>query len=90
MANPNLMRHGALYHSKPVDPDIRQAGTEQTAPTAAFQIGTGTVYLVTQTMGIESVGPVTEPSKYPPAKPGALDCWPLKAAGQVADATCKV
>jgi hypothetical protein len=29
-------------------------------------------------------------SKYPPAKPGALDCWPLKAAGQVADATCKV
>jgi hypothetical protein len=27
-------------------------------------------------------------SKYPPAKPGALECWPLKAAGQVADATC--
>jgi hypothetical protein len=29
-------------------------------------------------------------SKYPPAKPGALDCWPLKAADQVADATCEV
>jgi hypothetical protein len=27
-------------------------------------------------------------SKYPPAKPGALNYWPLKAAGQVADATC--
>jgi hypothetical protein len=27
-------------------------------------------------------------SKYPPAKPGALECWPLKAAGQVADAAC--
>ena len=26
-------------------------------------------------------------SKYPPAKPGALECWPLKAASQVADAT---
>jgi hypothetical protein len=26
--------------------------------------------------------------KYPPAKPGALNYWPLKAAGQVADATC--
>jgi hypothetical protein len=23
-------------------------------------------------------------SKYPPAKPGALKCWPRKAAGQVA------
>jgi hypothetical protein len=32
----------------------------------------------------------TTSSKYPPAEPGALDCWPLKAAGQVADATCKV
>ena len=30
------------------------------------------------------------PSKYPPAKPGALECWPLKAAGQVADAACEV
>jgi hypothetical protein len=29
-------------------------------------------------------------SKYPPAKPGALECWPLKAAGQVADATCEM
>jgi hypothetical protein len=26
-------------------------------------------------------------SKYPPAKPGALERWPLKAAGGVADAT---
>jgi hypothetical protein len=26
------------------------------------------------------------PSKYPPAKPGALGFWPLKAAGGVADA----
>jgi hypothetical protein len=26
------------------------------------------------------------PSKYPPAKPGALEHWPLKAAGGVADA----
>jgi hypothetical protein len=25
-------------------------------------------------------------SKYPPAKPGALECWPLKAANGVADA----
>jgi hypothetical protein len=25
-------------------------------------------------------------SKYPPAKPGALECWPLKAADGVADA----
>jgi hypothetical protein len=25
-------------------------------------------------------------SKYPPAKPGALECWPLKAAGGVANA----
>ena len=24
--------------------------------------------------------------KYPPAKPGALEFWPLKAAGKVADA----
>jgi hypothetical protein len=24
--------------------------------------------------------------KYPPAKPGALECWPLKAANGVADA----
>jgi hypothetical protein len=30
---------------------------------------------------------LTSVSKYPPAKPGALECWPLKAAGQVADAT---
>ena len=30
------------------------------------------------------------PSNYPPAKPGALECWPLKAAGQVADAACEV
>ena len=29
-------------------------------------------------------------SKYPPAKPGALEYWPLKAASQVADATCEV
>src|SRR3954471_10496968 len=26
------------------------------------------------------------PGKYPPAKPGALECWPLKAANGVADA----
>jgi hypothetical protein len=29
-------------------------------------------------------------SNYPPAKPGALECWPLKAAVQVAYATCEV
>ena len=29
---------------------------------------------------------VADHSKYPPAKPGALEHWPLKAAGGVADA----
>jgi hypothetical protein len=29
---------------------------------------------------------VTALSKYPPAKPGALERWPLKAAGGVANA----
>jgi hypothetical protein len=39
---------------------------------------------------IESIASLGWLSKYPPAKPGALECWPLKAAGQVADATCEV
>ena len=31
-----------------------------------------------------------ELSKYPPAKPGALWSWPLKAAGRVADAARRI
>jgi hypothetical protein len=36
----------------------------------------------------ECAGPWHAPdgSKYPPAKPGALELWPLKAAGGVANA----
>jgi hypothetical protein len=59
--NQNLMCDGALYSGTPVAPDISQARTEKAAPPGPLRIITETVYLVTRTMGIEIVGPVTEP-----------------------------
>ena len=32
---------------------------------------------------LDELTDLSSPSKYPPAKPGALECWPLKAAGEV-------
>jgi hypothetical protein len=62
MANPNLMSDRVVRFKISVDSDIKQKKLKKITLSGIPGSGNGTVCRVTQTLGIEIVGPATEPS----------------------------